>query len=168
MYKLTIDFKNIEDLSAFVQKNGSGVVQAHVEKVSTIINADSITTPAPKTKAAPKTKPVEVAQVFEAPAPEVMEEVKSPFKEVHQPSTVNGSFNREGAIQKASALVGELRKVGKVDADILQMINDVCLATGCQTGLKISALDDASLSKFLPKFEEYVGQVTKPQSGNFI
>jgi hypothetical protein len=157
MFELTLKFNTKEELLSYLNPSEVKVEEPKLEVPPVIVEA--------KPKASKK-KAQEAPQTFEAPKEEVMEEVPSPFVAPihHQPATVNGAFNREGAIQKATELVGKLKSSGIPDADLMPAIHSVYEQAGCSVTLKISQLDDVSLSKFIPLFENKVADLTAPKA----
>jgi len=161
MYKLSVEFKSIEELGEFITKVGGNVISGHVafeppmaEKPEVIKKATvQGLTPAEKAKATRERKKIE-AEVIEE---EEMEEIESPYSKT---SSQAPALNREAAIAEASSLVQVLRTKGLNDSQIIPEIHSVFDLIGAAKNLRISELDDSMLSEFLPLFSHKVGMIT--------
>jgi hypothetical protein len=167
MYSLSIDFKNNEDLAAFVAKLGG--LPSEV-KVNTVEKEDKTALinlgPAPKAK----TKAEKAVSETVASAQEKVELPANIPPVIKAPATP--AFNRTDAITKATETVKDLAQI--VEGPLLaQHLADVYVDAGCPIGVKISQLDDDSLSRFMPLFLQKAGSIKqshKPAtpSGAFI
>lgn len=148
MYKLSIEFKNNEELATFVAKLGG--LPSDV-KVDTIKKEEKPV----KTKAE-KAVAETVAQALEVPPV------------IATPKTL---FNRADAITKATEVIKDLSTLVE-GPQLAQHLADVYVEAGCPIGVKISQLEDESLSRFIPLFLQKASALKgyqKPtQSGAFI
>lgn len=163
MYSLTVNFKTVEELHAFV----SGKIE--VKDTPSPVREEALPLDIPPViedkKPAKKAAPKKAAPVEVVPEPEQeFEAVESPF--VAQPS-----FDRDGAIATAQKLVAQLKATGIADDKLMPAIHEVYGAAGCPINLKISQLNDEQLSTFIPLFEMKVKSIVtapKQQAASFI
>lgn len=169
MYKLSIEFKTIEDLASFVQKNSGSVIGSVVEKAAEITEVEAQPIPVEKKEKKTKAKKNDHAEVMEeVPSPFAQAQVQASVRQaVQAPVQQAPAFDRAGAIAKATELVNKLKSTGLPDDQIMPNVHMVFDQVGCDRSLRISQLDDSSLSKFLPAFEHMVNtkfaQASAPQ-----
>jgi hypothetical protein len=151
MYSLTINFKTVEELQDYLKgKVEHSEVKEVMPEVPPVIEEKK-----PAKKPAKKAAPVEVKE--EVVEPE-FEEVESPFQEVEL------VIDRTKAIETAQKLVAKLKETGIPDGDLMPAIHEVYAQAGCPINLKISQLEDAQLSKFIPLFELKVSSIVEKAS----
>lgn len=153
MYKLTIEFKTLEELKDFSAKLGGGVKTVAVEAQDEVKEVQ-----APKPAATRTTKPKPVAEAV------VAEVVPTPV----QVAPAAPSIGKEALVAQATVLVGKLKASGIAESQIMPTINGAFNAAGIPVGQKISALDELSLVKFMPIFEAAVNSIISGTAHSFI
>lgn len=159
MYKLSVEFKSVSDLQAFIGK---------LDTTTVSIEATAITKAsedAPKS-AAKKKAPIKEVEAEVIPSTQVAAgPVNIPYEprvqpEVSKVSTpVAPELDRAAAIVKATQLVNALKASGIGDDKIMPNIHEVYAQAGCPLNLKISQFDDVSLARFIPLFEAKVNAI---------
>ena len=149
MYKLTIEFKTLEELQAFSNKLGGTTYAPTVQDMNEVKEA--------KKSAAPKA-PKAAAKTQEAELPPAI-----------GPATQITTGNKEALLAHATALVDKLKKSGIAENQIMPTINGAFQTAGIPVGQRISALDEQSLVKFMPIFEAAVNSIIgAPKGHSFI
>lgn len=164
MYKLTIEFKNNDELAAFVIKLG-GVPAGALVQQTMPVSVESAPTEAPsvkeeKPKKAKAKKETVVDQGEEVDVPPVIE-TKAP------------AIDRDAVIATVSKNIAELSELGMKGGDIAAALADIYVRTNCPAGVKISQLDDNQLAQFFPSFTAFVAkakglQVATTQTQSFV
>lgn len=157
MYKLTIEFKTLEELKAFSEnlgaKTAAKVIQ-HAEESQNEV----------KESAAPKKAPAKKAPAVEAPV-----EAPAPVTPKAAPAKAAPAIDKQALVVEAQELVNALKDSGHPTDQILPVINDAFKECGIAIGQRISALDDASLAKFMPIFRATVEKIVNaPKGHSFI
>lgn len=146
-YKLTLEFDTIEELQAHLAGGASE------QEVPPVI-------PESKPRGRKKADPAP------APAPTKEEEVHvATHPSLAQPqSTAATALNRPQIIAHVQAQVAKLDAAGVKGADFGNMLGELYAQTGCPAGKKISELDDAQLTRFIPAFDQLVQLKTAPNA----
>jgi hypothetical protein len=148
MYSLTVNFKTVEELHAFV----SGKLE--VKDTPSPVREEALPLDIPPV--IEEKKPAKKSTKKASPPIEVASEPE--FEEVESPYTAP-AFDREGAIVTAQKLVAQLKGTGIADDKLMPAIHEVYAAAGCPINLKISQLSDDQLSTFIPLFEMKVKSI---------
>lgn len=180
MYKLTIEFKDLNELTKFVlgDQSAKGTIAKEVDDEPNQVEAE-IVPELPAKKSALRTKKTEAKApseepVTEKPVPSVVIEQPPIIKPIVQPKAPTPSahveFDRAKAIARATELVNALKASGIADDQLMPNIHAVYAQAGCPLNLRISQFDTPSLEKFLPLFEQKVASLVKPAvpAGAFI
>lgn len=169
---INIEVESVEELSLVAQKLGSNITAGDL-KIPPVIKDE-------KPKANKKEKPTEVVEgktapiteqatnPFEKPAQMPMNDFRAPVETQQAPVQQAQPGFKEGAIKKANDLVGQLKAANIATPVVAGAINDLLKSLG-KPPSKISELDDATLIKFMPAFEQTVAGLLQPQqSASFI
>jgi hypothetical protein len=151
MYKLTVEFKNNEELAAFVIKLGGLPAQADVKHIQPVV-VEQESQPVEQVKEEPKKekkikkKETIVDQGVEVEVPPVIEKP---------------AIDRDAVIKIVTQSIKDLTDLGLQGADIAAALADIYVKTGCPAGVKISMLTDDQLEQFFPLFQKFVADKKK-------
>ncbi len=156
MYRLSIEFKNLEELTSFVvrQGNGESVTAAKIDVV-----------PAAKVE---EVKPEVKLEVKAAPAKKAVEKkaVEVVVPEPVKAEVVIPAIDRAAYIAKATSLVATLKTTGLADDQLMPKVHEVYAQANCPLNLRISQLSDEQLISFLPLFEAKVASIVASKKEN--
>jgi hypothetical protein len=164
MYKLTVEFKNNEELAAFVVKLGGLPAQAALTQTVPVKVEQApaeIVEEKPK-KAKPVKKETVVDQGAEVEVPPV---IPTP--------AAKPTIDRAGAIATITAAIQDLTASGMKGPALAKHLGDLYIQADCPAGTKIGQLDDEQLSRFFPAFTGFVagikGQtIVQPEQASFV
>ena len=156
MYKLTVEFKNNEELAAFVAKLGGLPVASQVQHTMPVIieqpkaeQAPPVVEDKPKKAKAKKEEVAELPQdippVIEAPKP--------------APKPVTPKIDRDAIVSSVTSMIKDLTDAGVKGPEIAKILSEIYVATDCPAGTKISQLEDAALARFYPVFVKQVADI---------
>ena len=145
MYKLTVEFKNNEELAAFVIKIGGVTPDMNVKHVMDVAveQSPAVVEEPKKEKKPAKKKETVVDQGAEVEVPPVIEVPK---------------IDRDAVIGQVSSGIKQLQELGVSGQDIAAKLAHIYVNTNCPAGVKIGSLDDTQLAAFFPHFQAFLAE----------
>lgn len=169
-YELTIKVETLDELIEVVGKLGDSAIEGDIQVSDKVKNlATGETAKKARAPRGPKkTDDVKLPEVGERRDPFAAGTPASTGPADQQnvagvqqsaPATsapVTPAFDRNAAIARANALVGELKATGIKDEEVMPQIHQVYEAAGADKSQRIGLLADDVLARFMPLFEQKV------------
>lgn len=166
MYKLTVEFKNNQELAAFVIKLGGLPAQAAVTQTMPVSIEQA---PAPQPEVVVEEKPKKAKAKKETIVDQGEEIEVPPVIEKPAPKAID----RDGIIKTVTSAIQDLTAAGMKGPNLAKHLGDLYIQTDCPAGTKIGQLDDEALSRFFPAFMAFVAetkgqQIVQPEQASFV